>query len=524
MGIVLFAPALALEAVTGFPIWSSIIVVSVAAVFYTSIGGLKAVVWTDVFQSFIMFGGVLAVLIKGIINIGGVGKTFEIAKENGRVNVFNFDPDPRVRHTFWNLVFGNMMRGMGFIFNQSSVQRIISIPTVEQAKRVIWITTPAFFVSLSFAALEGLVAYSYYHTHGCDPLASKHIRDPNQILPYMVMDIFNGIYGMPGLFLAALFCASLSTLSSGLSSLSALLLTDIIRPRCKPMSDIKATTIAKLSVIGFGVFSVAIAFLVSMIGGTLTQIAGTIVSAFSGPLEGLFFLACFVPYANAKGAITGTVISGIYCFWLAFGKSSSNLASRTQPLPPAPTNMCLPTNLTNGLDWLFENSTDMMAKYTEYSTTALPVSQPELQGIDQMYSLSYLWIGPIGIIIVLVVGSVVSLCTGPIKIEDRDPRYLVPIFDELFCCLPVSWRKHLRCGVDYSKRKDLENQKGNRSDDICNYTTIIEKNDGNGDSNQNYTVDSEKNKQTKETSDVTDNNSNKNGSNEITESNKAKKE
>lgn len=186
--------------------------------------------------------------------------------------------------------------------------------------------------------------------------------------------------------------------------------------------------------------------------------------------------------------------------------------------------MCLPTNLTNGLDWLFENSTDMMAKYTEYSTTALPVNQPELQGIDQMYSLSYLWIGPIGIIIVLVVGSVVSLCTGPIKFEDRDPRYLVPIFDELFCCLPVSWRKHLRCGVDYSKRKDLENQKGNRSDDICNYTTIIEKNDGNGDSNQNYTVDSEKNKQTKETSDVTDNNSNKNGSNEIKESNKAKKE
>ncbi|KAJ8310925.1 hypothetical protein KUTeg_012790 [Tegillarca granosa] len=386
-----------------------------------------------------------------------------------------------------------------------------------------------------------------------------------EILPYMVMDIFSGFYGMPGLFLAALFCASLryiynetrikkfelylkkdgvvtifgnyyfvplgfyfkdyfnrmDSLSSDLSSLSALLLTDIIRLHCKPMSDIKATIIAKISVIGFGVLIVAIAFLVSMIGGTLTQIASTIVSAFSGPLEGLFLLACFVPYSNAKigfgcdktnfktskqpfkvhkGAITGTVISAIYCFWFAFGKSSSSRASRTQPLPPAPTNMCLPTNLTNGLDWLFDNSTDMLAKYTEYSTTALPVNQPELQGIDQMYSLS------------------------PTKVEDRDPRYLVPIFDELFCCLPESWRKHLRFGVDYSKRKDLENQKGNRSGDICNYTTIIEKNDGNGDPNQNYTVDSEKNKQTKETSDVTDTNSDDNESNEINDSNKAKNE
>ncbi|KAJ8310922.1 hypothetical protein KUTeg_012787 [Tegillarca granosa] len=130
MGIVLFAPALALEA-------ACYLVLSFSA----KLGGLKAVIWTDVFQSVIMFSGVFAVLIKGTIKIGG----------------------------------------MGFLFNQSSVQRIISIPTVEQAKRVIWITTPAFFVSVSFAALEGIVAYSYYHTLGCDPLASKHIRNPNQL-------------------------------------------------------------------------------------------------------------------------------------------------------------------------------------------------------------------------------------------------------------------------------------------------------------------------------------------------------
>ncbi|KAJ8310435.1 hypothetical protein KUTeg_012300 [Tegillarca granosa] len=245
-------------------------------------------------------------------------------------------------------------------------------PKFYHVCRVMWITTPAFLVTLFLAAVEGVVAYSYYHTVGCDPLASKQIRDPNQVVPFMVMDIFNGIYGMPGLFLASLFSASLSTLSSGLSSLSALLWTDLIKPHIKPISDTKATIIAKVSVIGFGCFAIAIAFLVSTIGGTLTQISGTIISAFSGPLTGLFFLGCFVPYANSKGALVGGLFSVVYSFWLAFGKSTSKSAKRTTPLPPAPSDMCLPTNLTNGVDWLLNNTTDMMARYTEYTTTGMP--------------------------------------------------------------------------------------------------------------------------------------------------------
>ncbi|GFO48921.1 sodium-dependent multivitamin transporter [Plakobranchus ocellatus] len=64
MGIVLFGPAVALEAVTGYPLWNSIVVISVVSIIYTSIGGLKAVIWTDVFQALVMFMGIFAILIK----------------------------------------------------------------------------------------------------------------------------------------------------------------------------------------------------------------------------------------------------------------------------------------------------------------------------------------------------------------------------------------------------------------------------------------------------------------------------
>ncbi|OWF51518.1 Sodium-coupled monocarboxylate transporter 1 [Mizuhopecten yessoensis] len=228
IGIVLFGPGVALEAGKAH-------------------GGLKAVIWTDVFQAAVMYTGMAAILIKGSIDAGGVKETWRIANENGRVNLFNFDPDPTVRHTFWNLCIGSLIRGFGFMFNQSTIQRISATPTVKDAKRMLFITAPAFSITLTCAAIEGIVVYAYYHTLGCDPLKSKQINNPNQLIPFMVMDIFKNLPGMPGLFIASLFSASLSTLSSGLSSMSALLYTDVIKPHTKPMSQFKATVIAKLA-------------------------------------------------------------------------------------------------------------------------------------------------------------------------------------------------------------------------------------------------------------------------------------
>ncbi|KAK7477611.1 hypothetical protein BaRGS_00031159 [Batillaria attramentaria] len=271
MGIVLFGPAIALEAVTGFPQWGSIFVVAFVAVIYTSIGGLKAVIWTDVFQAFVMYAGMLAVLIKGTSDAGGPSKVWEIASKGGRLNFFNFDFDPRVRHTFWNLFFGSIIRGFGLAFNQSTVQRVSATKTQREARWVLLIVAPAFFLSLSLALYEGTVAYAFYETRGCDPLASKIITNPNQIIPLTVMDIFTNVPGMPGLFLASLFSASLSTLSSGLSSLSALLWADILKPRIGEVSDFKATLIAKFSVVVFGLLGCGVAVLVSLIGGPMTQ-------------------------------------------------------------------------------------------------------------------------------------------------------------------------------------------------------------------------------------------------------------
>ena len=90
MGIVLFAPSLALETVTGIPKSVAILVIGVVCAFYSIIGGLRAVLLTDAFQSILMFAAVFTVIISGLIDAGGFGEIFKTASEGGRLQLWKF--------------------------------------------------------------------------------------------------------------------------------------------------------------------------------------------------------------------------------------------------------------------------------------------------------------------------------------------------------------------------------------------------------------------------------------------------
>lgn len=90
MGIVLYAPALALEALTGLNKNISIVIVGGVCTFYSTIGGLKAVLLTDLFQSMLMYFAVLAIIISGIVYAGGVSEIFKVADEGGRLELWKW--------------------------------------------------------------------------------------------------------------------------------------------------------------------------------------------------------------------------------------------------------------------------------------------------------------------------------------------------------------------------------------------------------------------------------------------------
>ncbi|CAL8115704.1 unnamed protein product [Orchesella dallaii] len=87
-GVILYAPAIALEAIVGLPIWLSVSGIGLIGTVYTSVGGLKAVVWTDVFQFFMIMLGMFSIVTKGFIKAGGIITAFNIAAEKGRLILF----------------------------------------------------------------------------------------------------------------------------------------------------------------------------------------------------------------------------------------------------------------------------------------------------------------------------------------------------------------------------------------------------------------------------------------------------
>ncbi|XP_072106034.1 sodium/iodide cotransporter isoform X2 [Mobula birostris] len=134
-GVVIYAPALILNQVTELNIWLSLLSTGIICTFYTTVGGLKAVVCTDIFQVITMMSGFVAVIIRGTYLVGGVSKVLENAYNGSRINFGDFDPDPRRRYTFWTFIIGGTGMWLSMYgVNQSQVQRYIACKTELQAR------------------------------------------------------------------------------------------------------------------------------------------------------------------------------------------------------------------------------------------------------------------------------------------------------------------------------------------------------------------------------------------------------
>ncbi|XP_048236568.1 sodium-dependent multivitamin transporter-like isoform X2 [Haliotis rufescens] len=425
IAIVIFGQSLTLEAAIGMHVETSMLVSTVLAVVYTSLGGMKAVIWTDAFQCALMFIGMIAIIIRGCEVVGGGHEVMARSVAGGRVNFFNFDPDPTVRHTFWGLFVGTILRESAFVFSQSSAQRVSSTSSETQAKKMMLVSAPAFPLMTGLALLMGLVAYAYYDKIQCDPLQSGQLSSPNQIILLLVKDLFWDIPGMSGLFLASLFSAALSTISSAMSSFSANMWRDFLQPYLPTMSERRAVIVAKLAVVLCGVLSCGVSYaIMSLKVTTLPQIIFTVSTLTYGPLSGLFLLATLCPWANFKGAVAGCGSGIVVTGWIFIGATFSKAIKATPWLPAVSTAAC--SNSTN----MFNTSADNMTVLGDYVTTSptTPGSamawKDNVTGIARVYLLSYTWYGVVAIATVMLVGSIVSLITGSNTNDPVDPSLL----------------------------------------------------------------------------------------------------
>ncbi len=305
LALATFAPALALEQVTGLPLWLTITATGLLTTFYTTLGGMKAVIWTDVMQFVVLFGGQLAIIILAVAAVpGGASGIYEIGQAGGKF-AFSFSLDPTVRVTVWGLIIGGAFANLvQMATDQVSVQRYLTATDLKAAQRSLWIKLALTLPVVSVFYLTGLVLYAFYQTKG-DPVAAGQVASVDQILPYFVVTELP--VGMPGLLVAAIYAASMSTISAGLNSMTSSTLVDIYQRLFKPEADEEnQLNLARWVTLGFGVIVTALAFFVSKLG-TILQASNTIFGLVGGPLLGIFFLGILSKRANAQGAMLGWI-------------------------------------------------------------------------------------------------------------------------------------------------------------------------------------------------------------------------
>lgn len=212
--------------------------------------------------------------------------------------------------------------------------RLVLIEVSSPHFRALWI----FIIGVTFFILiccySGLLVYATYHD--CDPLTTKLAKAKDQLLPLLVMKVLGDYPGMPGLFVAGVFSAALSSLSTGLNSMSAVVLEDFIKPCVHDKLSNRATNIIMKSVVlFFGALCVALVFVVEKLGAVL-QLSMSLGAMTSGPSFGIFCGGFLFPWMNEKGAFYGGLLGLASMAFIILGAQNAiangQLTFQTKPL------------------------------------------------------------------------------------------------------------------------------------------------------------------------------------------------
>ncbi|UJH92632.1 sodium/solute symporter [Antarcticibacterium sp. 1MA-6-2] len=307
MGVVLYLPALALSTVVGIDIYLAIVLMGVLAILYTVLGGIEAVIWTDVIQVVVLIGGLILGLIYIAVDIGDLGYIFNTALEDGKLKLFDFRWSWTEVVT-WSLFLGSFALNFApYTTDQAVVQRYLTTADEAASRKSIWlngiISIPAGL--LIFAM--GTFLYVFFKDNP-DFIAVGMQNDG--IFPLFIANHLPP--GVAGLVIAGIYSASMSSLDSSMHSVSTVVTIDYYKRFSNNYSEDNAMRVAKWVTIGVGVLGTGVAcFMAAFPIASLFFFFQEIVGLFGSALASIFILGIFFRKANWAGTLVGAVLSVI---------------------------------------------------------------------------------------------------------------------------------------------------------------------------------------------------------------------
>ncbi|QDU45909.1 Sodium/glucose cotransporter [Symmachiella dynata] len=343
MGVVVYTSSMALTAMTrgNIPqeyqsalIYFVIVGVGVFATVYTAVGGMRAVIWTDVVQFLVLFGGTL-ITLGYIATTTGTGPAHwwetasTVTESHASPPIFSWDI--RVQRTMvWAICMVFFWTICTHVSDQVVLQRYFSTKSLKAARNSYLLAAGADFVVLVLLALCGLALMSFYLEHPTflplDADTGEHVsvssNFADKVFPYFIGHQLPP--GVGGLILAALIAAAMSSIDSGVNSVSAVITTDFfarLNPQgAEKMSELK---LAKILTITIGMISTGVACCVAYIVIShkinIFEVMQPAFNMFLGPLASLFVIGMFLPRCTARTTIPavmlGTVVAIIWSYW-----------------------------------------------------------------------------------------------------------------------------------------------------------------------------------------------------------------
>ena len=315
MAIVLYLPSLALTAVTGIDIYLCIVLMGIVTIVYCTMGGVEAVIWGDVVQGLILvFGAIFAVIYLAINTEGGVMGCIDIALENDKLRLFDWS-NSWSQATWWVIIIGGLANNLiSYTSDQTVIQRYLTTPDEKSAGRGILVNgVMSVFVSVAFYMI-GTGLYTFYKTHPAE--LDVTMGQSDAIFPFFMMSQMPA--GVAGALIAAIFAATMSTISSNINSVATAFSIDFWKRFRTSTTDSQLVVVARWASVASGVIGLTLALLMATWNiqsflDFFNQALGLLTSG----LGGLFFIAVFMKRIKGNAALAGFVAGEVVVFWMS---------------------------------------------------------------------------------------------------------------------------------------------------------------------------------------------------------------
>lgn len=333
VGTIMLGVSLGIHAVTGWDVATIILVTGILVTAYTLIGGIEAVIWTDVVQSLVLSVG--ALLIIALLWSGDPDgrNTIEAALASDKLSLGSFRPS-LTSASFWSvLLFGIFINLSNFGVDQNYIQRYHTARSEREARRSLWIGALTYIPVSAAFFLIGTLLWGYYSKHPAEfaelkalEVATEKTAADNALPHYMANHLPPGV---GGLLVAALFAAAMSTIDTSLNSSATITLKDIFRKTRQPKREMR---VLRWATVFWGVIGTSVALYLTSDSSSILDTWWKLSGIFAGGMLGLFLLCQIGRASGNHAAITAVSIGVLVIAWLSFDKAEWIPANLRSPL------------------------------------------------------------------------------------------------------------------------------------------------------------------------------------------------